>query len=82
MVTGRGILFICSNDKTSWTSGAHPEQNGVIGRLRTHFFIKNVDKKVAEYVNSFSYCQMFTNKVYKHQWKPINYLKNVEKKLP
>ena len=30
---------------------------------------KNLEKKVAEYVNSCSYCQMFTNKVYRHPMK-------------
>ena len=51
-------------------SGAHPGQNGLIPRLRNLFFIKNSEKIVAEYVNSFSYCQMFTNKVYRHPVKP------------
>ena len=51
-------------------SGAHPGQNGLICRLRSHFFIKNIEKKVAEYLNSCSYCQMFTNKVYRHPIKP------------
>ena len=44
-------------------SDAHPGQNDLIRRLRSHSFIKNLEKKVPEYVNSYSYCQMFTNKV-------------------
>ena len=34
------------------------------------FLIKNLEKKVAEYVNSCSYCQMFTNIVYRNPIKP------------
>ena len=51
-------------------SGAHPGQNGLIRRLRSNFFFKNLEKKAAEYVNSCSYFQMFTNKVYRHPIRP------------
>ena len=51
-------------------SGAHPGQNGLIPRLRGHLFIKKLEKKDAEHVNSCSYCQIFTNKVYRHPIKP------------
>ena len=51
-------------------SGTHPGQNGLIRRLRSNFFIKNLEKKAAEYVNSCSYFQMFTNKVYRHPIRP------------
>ena len=50
-------------------SVAHPEQNGLILALRSHFFIKYLEKKVTQYVNSCSYCQMFTNKVCRHPIK-------------
>ena len=33
-------------------SGAHPGRNGLIRRLRTHFFIKGLDKIVEELVNN------------------------------
>ena len=51
-------------------SGAHPGQNGLIRRLRSHFFIKNLEKKVSEFVNNCFHCQMFTNKVYRHPIEP------------
>ena len=50
-------------------SVAHPEQNSLIRALRNHFFIKYLEKKVTEYVNGCSYCQMFTNKVCRHPIK-------------
>ena len=34
------------------------------------FLYQKFRKKVAEYVNSCSYCQMFTKKVYRHPIKP------------
>ena len=49
-------------------SAVHPGPNGLIRRMRNHFFVKHLT--VAEYVNSCSYCQMFTNKVYRHPVKP------------
>ena len=51
-------------------SGAHPGQNGLIRRLRSHFCIKNLEKKVSEFVNNCFHCQMFTNKVYRHPIEP------------
>ena len=52
-------------------SGAHPGQNSLIWRLRSHFFlIKNVDQKVSEFVNNCFHCQMFTNKVFRHPVEP------------
>ena len=45
-------------------TGAHPGQKGLIQRL------KRFRKKFAKYVNSLSYCQMFTNKLYRHPIKP------------
>ena len=42
-------------------------QNGLIWKLRSHFFMKNLEKN---FDNSCSYCQMFTNKVYGHPVKP------------
>ena len=51
-------------------SGAHPEQNGLIRRLRSHFFIKNLEKKASEFLNNCFHCQMFTNKVYRHPLEP------------
>ena len=47
-------------------SGAHPGQNGLIHRLRSNFFIKNLEQKVSEFMNNCFHCQMFTNKVFRH----------------
>ena len=47
-------------------SGVHRGQNGLIRRLRSHLIMKSLKNKLAEYVNSCSYCQMFTNNVYRH----------------
>ena len=63
-------------------SGAHPGQNRLIRRLRSHFFIKNLEKKIAEYVNSCSYCQSLQIRFIDTQSNPIKYLKDVGKKLP
>ena len=38
--------------------------------MRSCFLIKNVEKKVVEYVNSCSHFQTFTNKIYRHPIKP------------
>ena len=51
-------------------NGAHPGQNGLIQKLRSHFFIKNLKQKVSEFVNNCFHCQIFTNKVYRHPIKP------------
>ena len=51
-------------------SGAHPGQNSLIQRLRSHFFIKNLEQKVSEFVNNCFHCQMFTNKVFRHPVEP------------
>ena len=51
-------------------SGAHPGQNSLIQRLRSHFFIKNLEQKVSEFVNNCFHCQMFTNKVFRHPIEP------------
>ena len=47
-------------------SGVHGGQNGLIRRLRSHLIMKSLKNKLAEYMNSCSYCQMFTNNVYRH----------------
>lgn len=47
-------------------SGAYPEQNGLIRRLRIHFYIKGLDKVVEEFVNKCKICQLFTQKATKH----------------
>ena len=43
-------------------SGAHPGQNGLMRRLRSHFYIVNLDKKVSKLVDECLECQMFTGK--------------------
>ena len=60
------MTFVSSStllkQKMGWMSG----QNGLIQTLRSHFFLKNIGKKVAEYESSCCYCQIFTNKVNRH----------------
>ena len=43
-------------------SGAHPGQNGLIRRLRAHFYIKGLDKIVKDFVQNCKCCQLFTQK--------------------
>ena len=42
--------------------GAHPGQNGLLRRLRSHFFIPGLDEKVKAFVETCLDCQTFTNK--------------------
>ena len=42
--------------------GAHPGQNGLLRRLRSHFYIPNLDKRVKEFVETCLDCQSYTNK--------------------
>ena len=51
-------------------SGAHPGQNGLIRRLRAHFYIKGLDKIVKDFVQNCKYCQLFTQKTTKHPIEP------------
>ena len=50
--------------------GAHPGQNGLLRRLRSHFFITNLDEKVKRFVEKCSDCQMFTDKNTKEPIQP------------
>jgi hypothetical protein len=42
--------------------GAHPGQNGLLRRLRSHFYIRNLDERVKKLVETCLDCQTFTNK--------------------
>ena len=57
-------------------SGAHPGQNGLARRLRSHFYIPNLDMKVEKWVGSCLQCQTFTDKTCN---KPIQPLKVPER---
>ena len=46
-------------------SGAHPGQNGLVRRLRTHFYIKGLNI-VEEFANKCKLCQLITQKTIKH----------------
>ena len=46
-------------------SGAHPGRNGLIRRLRTHFYIKGLNKIAEEFVNNCKFCQLFNQKTKK-----------------
>ena len=56
--------------------GAHPGQNGLLRRLRSHFYIPNLDQKVKEFVENCLECQTYTNK---HIREPIQPNKVPEK---
>ena len=43
-------------------SGAHPGQNGLCRRLRSHFYMQNLDSQVQKWVGSCLQCQTFTDK--------------------
>jgi transposase InsO family protein len=42
--------------------GAHPGQNGLLRRLRSHFYITSLDEKVKKLVETCLDCQTFTTK--------------------
>ena len=50
--------------------GAHPGQNGLLRRLRSHFYIVGLDKKVKAFVENCLDCQTFTNKNIKEPIQP------------
>ena len=50
--------------------GAHPGQNGLLRRLRSHFYILNLDKQVKLFVESCLDCQTFTDKTVKEPIQP------------
>ena len=51
-------------------SGAHPGEDGLIRRLRRHFYIKGLNKMLEEFVNKCKFCQLFTQKTTKHPIEP------------
>ena len=51
-------------------SGAHPEQNRLLRRLRTHFYMKGIDKIVEEFINKCKFCQLSTQNTTKHPIEP------------
>jgi hypothetical protein len=50
--------------------GAHPGQSGLERRLRYHFFLHDMNKKVKEFVQSCDGCTMFVDKKTKEPTKP------------
>lgn len=50
--------------------GAHPGQNGLLRRLRSHFYIVNLDNQVKKFVESCLTCQTFTDKNMKEPIQP------------
>ena len=64
LVQDRIVLPDCLHEKVIKLahSGAHPGQNGLTRRIRSHFFVTNLDIKVQKWVNNCLQCQTFTNK--------------------
>lgn len=72
MMKDRIILPSSLHDKAIRLAhmGAHPGQNGLLRRLRSHFYIVNLDKQVKEFVELCFDCQTFTNKNMKEPIQP------------
>ena len=51
-------------------AGAPPGQNGLMRRLRSHFFIPKLDVKVEQLVGKCTDCQLFTNKTIREPIEP------------
>ena len=50
--------------------GAHPGQIGLARRLRSHFFITDLDVKVKDFVSKCLRCQTFTDKLINEPIQP------------
>ena len=50
--------------------GAHPGQNGLLRRLRSHFYMLDLDKQVKDFVENCLDCQTFTDKNMKEPIQP------------
>ena len=50
--------------------GAHPGQNGLLRRLRSHFFITGLDERVKKFVETCLDCQTFTTKYVREPIQP------------